>query len=289
MMINKEKLREIRHLAARLRRDIILMVGVGQTGHIGGSCSAADIVAVLYGWKMKHDPKNPRWEGRDRFLMSKGHSGIVQYAALAETGYFPTSELLTLKKLGSMLQGHPEFHRTPGVEATTGSLGQGLSISNGMALALRLDKRPSRVFCILGDGELAEGQVWEAAMFAPAKKIDNLVAIVDNNGIQATGAVQDRMDSYPLPEKWRAFRWHVIEIDGNDAQAIVAALDEAETIKGRPTAIIAHTVKGKGISFAENKVAFHNGAMTQEQYEQALQEVDAAIAKYAPALATEAN
>jgi transketolase len=191
--------------------------------------------------------------------------------------------------MGSMLQGHPEFHKTPGIEATTGSLGQGLSISNGMALALRLDKKPNRVFCILGDGELAEGQVWEAAMFAPAKKIDNLVAIVDNNGIQAMGAVKDRMDSDPLPEKWRAFRWHVIEIDGNDAPAIIAALDEAETIKGRPTAIIAHTVKGKGISFAENNVAFHNGAMTQAQYDLALKEVDAAMAKFAPALAKEAN
>ena len=288
-MINQEQLREICHLAARLRRDVIQMVGVGQTGHVGGSCSAADIVAVLYGWKMKHDPKNPKWEERDRFVMSKGHSVIVQYAALAETGYFPKSELRTLKKLGSMLQGHPEFHRTPGIEATTGSLGQGLSISNGMALALRLDKKPSRVFCILGDGELAEGQVWESAMFAPAKKIDNLVAFVDNNGIQATGAVQDRLDSYPLAEKWRAFRWHVMEIDGNDAQAIIAALDEAETIKGRPTAIIAHTVKGKGISFAENNVAFHNGTLTQAQYDQALMEVNAAIAKYAPAPAKEAN
>ena len=288
-MINEDKLREIRHLAARLRRDIILMVGVGQTGHIGGSCSAADIVAALYGWKMKHDPKNPKWEGRDRFLMSKGHSVPVQYAALAETGYFPASELLTLKRMGSMLQGHPEFHTTPGVEATTGSLGQGLSIANGMALALRLDKKPNRVFCIMGDGEQAEGQVWEAAMFAPVRKIDNLVAIVDNNGIQAMGAVKDRMDSDPLPDKWRAFRWHVIEIDGNDAPAIVAALDEAETIKGRPTAIIAHTVKGKGISFAEGNVAFHNGAMTQAQYDLALKEVDAAMAKFAPALAKEAN
>ena len=188
-----------------------------------------------------------------------------------------------------MLQGHPEFHKTPGIEATTGSLGQGLSISNGMALALRLDKKPNRVYCILGDGELAEGQVWEAAMFAPAKKIDNLVAIVDNNGIQAMGAVKDRMDSDPLPDKWRAFRWHVIEIDGHDVPAIVAALDEAETIKGRPTAIIAHTVKGKGISFAENNVAFHNGAMTQAQYDQALKEVDAAMAKFPPALTTEAH
>ena len=188
-----------------------------------------------------------------------------------------------------MLQGHPEFHKTPGIEATTGSLGQGLSIANGMALALRLDKKPNRVFCIMGDGEQAEGQVWEAAMLAPARKIDNLVAIVDNNGIQAMGAVKDRMDSDPLTDKWRAFRWHVIEIDGNDAQAIVAALDEAETIKSRPTAIIAHTVKGKGISFAENNVAFHNGAMTQAQYDLALKEVDAAMAKFAPALKTEAN
>lgn len=288
-MINDKKLREIRHLAARLRRDIILMVGVGQTGHIGGSCSSADIVAVLYGWKMKHDPKNPKWEGRDRFVMSKGHAAIVQYAALAETGYFPPSELLLLKKLGAMLQGHPEYHRTPGIEATTGSLGQGLSISGGMALALRLDRKPNRVFCILGDGELAEGQVWEAAMFAPSKKIDNLVAIVDNNGIQAMGAVKDRMDSGPLPDKWRAFGWHVIEIDGHDVNAIVAAFDEAETIKGRPTAIIAKTVKGKGISFAENKVAFHNGTMTQEQYDLALQEVGAEISKYQPEQTTEAH
>jgi transketolase len=287
-MINEEKLREIRHLAARLRRDIILMVGVNTPGHIGGSCSSAEIVAVLYGYKMKHDPKNPKWEGRDRFLMSKGHAAIVQYAALAETGYFPVSELLTLKTLGSRLQGHPDIHKTPGIEANTGSLGQGLSISNGMALALRLDKKPNRVFCILGDGELAEGQVWEAAMFGPNKKIDNLVAIVDKNCLQAMGAVKDRMDSGPLPDKFRAFRWHVIEIDGHDVNAIIAALDEAEAIKGRPTVIIANTVKGKGISFAENNVAFHNGAMTQAQYDLALKEVNAAIAQFEPK-ATEAR
>jgi transketolase len=288
-MINETKLREIRHLAARLRRDVIHMVGVGQTGHIGGSCSAADIVATLYGWKMRLDPKNPGWEARDRFVMSKGHAVIVQYAALAELGYFPVAELMSLKKLGSRLQGHPEFHRTPGIEATTGSLGQGLSIANGMALALRLDQQPSRVFCILGDGELAEGQVWEAAMFAPNKKIDNLVAIVDSNGIQAMGAVKDRLDSGPLPDKWRAFRWHVIEIDGHNVGAIAAALDEAEAIKGRPTAIIARTVKGKGISFAENNVAFHNGTMTQAQYDLALQEVEAAIAQNQPAQTSEAQ
>jgi transketolase len=288
-MIDETKLREIRYLAACLRRHIILMVGVGTPGHIGGSCSSAEIVATLYGWKMKHNPKNPKWDGRDRFLMSKGHAAIVQYAALAETGYFPTAELLTLKKLGSRLQGHPDIHKTPGIEANTGSLGQGLSISNGMALALRLEKKSNRVYCVLGDGELAEGQVWEAAMFAAAKKIDNLVAIVDNNRLQAMGAVADRMDSSPLPEKFSAFRWHVIVVDGHDIKAFAAALDEAETVKGKPTAIIANTIKGRGISFAENNVAFHNGAMTQAQYNQALKEVEAAMAKDQPANKKEAR
>jgi transketolase len=200
-MISKEKVTELRCLAAKMRKDIILMVGVGQAGHIGGSCSSADIVAVLYGYKMRHNPKDPKWEGRDRLLMSKGHAAIIQYAALAELGYFPTKELLTLKKLGSILQGHPDIHKTPGIEANTGSLGQGLSISNGMALAMKLDRKDNRVYCILGDGELAEGQVWEAAMFAGARKIDNLVAIIDQNRLQATGAVSDRMNSNPLPEK----------------------------------------------------------------------------------------
>ena len=279
-MISKERITELRHLAARMRKDIILMVGVGQAGHIGGSCSSADIVAALYGYKMRHDPKNPKWEGRDKLLMSKGHAAIIQYAALAELGYFPTEELVTLKKLGSILQGHPDIHKTPGIEANTGSLGQGLSISNGMALAMRLDKKDNRVYCILGDGELAEGQVWEAAMFAGARKIDNLVAIIDQNRLQATGAVADRMNSNPLPEKWRAFGWHIMEIDGHNMEEIIAALDCAETIKGQPTAIIAHTTKGKGFSFAENQAAFHNGAMTQAQYELGLKEADAVLAEF---------
>ena len=283
-MIDQKKLREVRNLAARMRRDIILMVGVGQPGHIGGSCSSAELVAVLYGWKMKLDPNNPKWEGRDRFLMSKGHAAIIQYAAMAELGYFPTSKLPTLKKFGSMLQGHPDIHKTPGIEANTGSLGQGLSICCGMALAAKLDKRDARVYCVLGDGELGEGQVWEAAMFAASKKIDNLVAIVDQNGLQAMGAVCDRMNSNPLPDKWSGFGWHIINIDGHNIEAIAAALDEAETVKGRPTVIIAHTVKGKGISFAENNVAFHNGAMTQAQYDLALRETEAALAQ-----TTEAN
>jgi len=279
-MFDQQKRRDIRHLAARLRRDIILMVGVGQPGHIGGSCSSAELVAVLYGWKMKHDPKNPKWADRDRFLMSKGHAAIIQYAALAELGYFPTSVLPSLKKFGSMLQGHPDIHKTPGIEANTGSLGQGLSISNGMALAARLDNRPSRVFCILGDGEIAEGQIWEAAMFASSAKTDNIVALVDQNGLQAMGAVCDRMNSNPLPEKWAGFGWHVIQVDGHNVDQIGAALDEAETVKGKPTVIIARTIKGQGFSFSANNVAFHNGAMTQEQYDLGLKEANAALAEF---------
>lgn len=279
-MINKDKLTELRHLAAKMRKDIILMVGVGQPGHIGGSCSAADLVAVLYSYKMKHDPQNPKWEGRDKLLMSKGHAAIIQYAALAELGYFSTKVLPTLKKLGSMLQGHPDIHKTPGIEANTGSLGQGLSISNGMALAMKLDKKPNKVYCILGDGELAEGQVWEAAMYAGFRKIDNLVAIIDQNSLQAMGRVAERMNSNPLPEKWRAFGWHVLEIDGHNMEEIVAALDAADMIQGKPTAIIAHTIKGKGFSFAENQVGFHNGAMTQAQYDLGLKEANAALAEF---------
>jgi transketolase len=279
-MVDQAKLKELKHLAAKMRRDIILMVGVGQPGHIGGSCSSADIVAVLYGYKMKLDPKNPKWEGRDKFLMSKGHAAIIQYAAMAELGYFSTKELPTLKKLGSMLQCHPDIHRTPGIEANTGSLGQGLSISSGMALAMKLDKKPNRVYCIMGDGELAEGQCWEAAMFAGFRKIDNVVAIIDQNSLGAMGCVAERMSSNPLPDKWLAFGWHVIEIDGHNMQQIIHALATAETIKGKPTAIIAHTVKGKGFSFAENNPAFHNGAMTQAQYDLGLKEADAVLAEF---------
>jgi transketolase len=279
-MVDQGKLTELRKLAAKMRRDIILMVGVGQPGHIGGSCSSADVVAVLYGHKMKLDPKNPKWEGRDKFLMSKGHAAIIQYAAMAELGYFPAKELPTLKKFGSMLQGHPDIHKTPGIEANTGSLGQGLSISCGMALAMKLDKKPNRVYCIMGDGELAEGQCWEAAMFAGFRKIDNLVAIIDQNCLGAMGCIAERMSTSPLAEKWSAFGWNVIEIDGHNMEEIIKALDTAETIKGKPTAIIAHTVKGKGFSFAENNPGFHNGAMSQAQYELGLKEADAVLATF---------
>lgn len=278
-MINQETVKKIEKLAAQIRKDVVLMIGgEGHVGHLGGSCSSADIVAALYAYKMKLDPKNPKWEGRDKFLYSKGHACIAQYAAMAELGYFPKEKLLTLKSLGSMLQGHPDVNKTPGVEANTGSLGQGLSIANGIALAMRLDKKDNKVYCIMGDGEMAEGQIWEAAMAASNFKIDNVVGIVDQNRLQATGSIEERFNTNPLPEKWESFGWHVIQIDGHNVEEIIKAFDEADTVKGKPTVIIAHTVKGKGISFAENVVGFHNGALTKEQYQTALNELDAAIA-----------
>ena len=218
---------------------------------------------------MRHNPANPSWPDRDRFLLSKGHAALVQYAALAECGYFPKDELRRVKQCGSMLQGHPDLKSTPGIEANTGSLGQGLSIACGIAAGLRIDARASRVYCIVGDGEMAEGQIWEAAMAASAFKLDNLVAILDRNGLQAMGKIVQRFDTNPLPEKWRAFGWHVLEIDGHDMRSILSALDEVDGVKGKPKMIIARTVKGSGIPFAENKVEFHNGQLDKEQYESA--------------------
>ncbi len=277
-MANSQTIKKIQKLAARIRRDVVLMIGgEGHVGHLGGSCSSADIVAALYGHKMNIDPKNPKWENRDRCSDSKGHAAIAQYSAMAEMGYFPTEELTTVKSLGARLQGHPDRLKTPGIEAGTGSLGQGLSIANGMALAMRLDQKDRKVYCIMGDGEMAEGQIWEAAMSAANFKLDNIVGIVDQNRLQATGPIVDRFNTNPLPEKWESFGWHVIEIDGHNAEEILNALDKADAVKGKPTVIIAHTVKGKGISFAENVVKFHNGSLTKEQYETALNELDAQI------------
>ena len=270
--------KKIMLLAAKIRRDIVMMVGGnGQTGHIGGSCSSADLVAALYGAKMRHRPADPLWDGRDRFIFSKGHAAIAQYAALAECGYIPMEELKTCKELGSRLQGHPDRLKTPGIEAGTGSLGQGLSIANGLALAMRLDGKQNTVYCLMGDGELAEGQIWEAAMAASYYKLGNVVGIVDRNRLQAMGAVSDRFDTDPLPEKWESFGWHVIQIDGHCVKAILEALDKADEFEDKPVVIIAETVKGKGISFAENVVSFHNGALSMEQYETALAELDAQI------------
>ena len=264
MKYRKELLEELTLKAQQLRKDVVLSIGVGVAGHVGGSCSAADIVAALYFYKMKYDPKNPQMPDRDRFLLSKGHVAILQYSALAEAGFFPVEDLKTTKEIGSYLQGHPDVRKTPGIEAGTGSLGQGLSIGLGMALGLKSDGINSRVYVLCGDGELGEGQIWEAAMAASAYKADNLVAIVDQNGLQAMGKVTERLNTNPLPEKWKSFGWNVIEINGHNMEEIMTALDEAETVKGQPTVIIAHTIKGKGISFAENVVGFHNGVLTEE-------------------------
>jgi transketolase len=261
---------ELARIARLIRSHIVRMVGIDQKGHLGGSCSAADIVTTLYFYKMRFDPARPDWPDRDRFLLSKGHSALAQYACLAEWGFFPKRELLRVKQLGAMLQGHPEVDRTPGIEANTGSLGQGISMACGMAAGLRLDGRPSRVYCILGDGETCEGQVWEASHAASFYKLDNLCVFLDNNGLMTNGKLTDRYNTGPYPEKWRAFGWHVLEIDGHDLPAILDALDTAENVKGRPTMVVAHTVKGKGVAFAEGRPEFHNGIMNRAQYEQAL-------------------
>ncbi|WP_291637312.1 transketolase [Clostridium sp.] len=274
-MTSKETIKNIEEKGLQLIEDIVDIIGVGKVGHLGGSCSCAHVVAALYFYKMNLDPENPKYEDRDRFLLSKGHAALVQYAALAEAGFFPKEELKKVKCLGAMLQGHPDITKTPGVEANTGSLGQGLSIANGMALGLRLDGKKSRVYVVIGDGEMAEGQIWEAAMAASNFKIDNLVAIVDRNRIQATGAVVDRFNTNPIVPKWEAFGWNVIVIDGHDVTQIIEALDSAEKVKGKPTVIIAETIKGKCISFAENKAAFHNGSMTTEQYATAKGDIQA--------------
>jgi transketolase len=257
----------------RLRRDIVTMIGKAGSGHPGGSLSAVEIVVTLY-WKiLHHKPADPAWNGRDRFILSKGHAAPVLYAALAECGYFPKSELDTLRKIDSHLQGHADRTSTPGVEMSSGSLGQGLSFAVGTSLAGRLDNQPWRVYALLSDGECDEGQIWEAAMSAAMFKADNLTAIVDNNGIQLSGFNRDIMNLDPLNKKWDAFGWHVIEIDGHDLKQVYDALTKAPEIKGRPTVIIAHTIKGKGVSFMENNVDFHGKAPNAEQLEKALKEL----------------
>ena len=273
MAYSKELLQQLEGKAKTLRKDVVLSVGVGNFGHVGGSFSAADVVAALYFHKMNHDPKNPKKADRDRFLLSKGHVAILQYAALAESGYFSVDELKNTKAIGSMLQGHPDVLRTPGIEAGTGSLGQGLSIGLGMALGLKLDGITSKVYVLCGDGELAEGQNWEAIMAASAFKADNLIAVVDRNRLQAQGPIAERFDMGGLPEKWKAFGWEVLEIDGHNMEEILTALDQADGVKGRPTVIIANTIKGKGASFAENVTAYHNAVLTEDLYNQALAEL----------------
>lgn len=273
MEYSDELISRLKEQAKKLRRDVVVSMGIGVAGHIGGSNSSADLVAALYFYKMRYDSKNPKRKDRDRFLLSKGHVAILQYAALAEAGFFPVEDLVHTKEVGSYLQGHPDVRKTPGIEAGTGSLGQGLSIGLGMALGLRADRIDRNVYVLIGDGELAEGQIWEAAMAAGFYKTDNLIAIVDKNNLQANGVVKERMDSNPLPEKWKSFGWNVLEIDGHNMVEILTALDEADHEKDRPTVIIANTIKGKDISFAENVIGYHNGMLTAETYRQALEEL----------------
>ena len=268
-----DEIQRIQQIAWDLRADVVKMIGVGKAGHLGGSCSLAEIVAALYFGKMHFDPRNISDPNRDRFLVSKGHSVPAQYAALVELGVIPREEMGKLKTLGGKLQGHPDM-MTPGMEAVTGSLGQGLSIATGMALALRLKKSPARVYVVLGDGELAEGQLWEAAMAAARYRLGSLTAILDRNRIQATGPTKEIFDIPSLEDKWRAFGWNVLNVDGHDVGAILDVLDRAIAIANVPTVIIADTIKGKGVSFAENTAAFHNGIMTQEQYDKALSEIE---------------
>jgi transketolase len=256
-----------------LRRHIIKMTFAAQSGHPGGSLSYTDIITALFFKVLRHRPSDPLWEDRDKFVLSKGHAAPVYYAALAEAGYFPVEDLLSLRKLGSHLQGHPCRMKTPGVEISTGSLGQGLSVANGMALASKLDRRLSRIFCLLGDGELQEGQNWEAAMLASHYKLDNITAFVDRNKMQIDGPTEQVMSLEPLGDKWRAFGWNVIEINGHDMRQVLDACEKATQVTGKPTMIIAHTIKGRGVSFMEGAVAFHGKAPNADEYRIALKEL----------------
>jgi len=270
-----KSIEELQAIARKIRREIVQMTGAAKSGHPGGSLSAVEILVELYFNRMHIDPKNPSLADRDRFILSKGHAAPVLYAVMAEAGYgeTPVDKLGTLRKLGSVYQGHPDMRYIHALEASTGSLGEGLSLGLGMALAARMDGRKSRTYVMLGDGESQEGQVWEAAMAAAFHKVDNLVNIVDYNGIQLDGFVKDIMDIAPLADKWRAFGWHTIEIDGHDPRAIQAAFTEAEATKGKPTCLVAHTIKGKGVSFMENNPKFHGTAPSADEVKLALQEL----------------
>ncbi len=260
--------------AHKMRENIIKMLGAAKSGHLGGSLSAVDIIAALYLHVMRIDPKNPKWENRDRFVLSKGHAAPALYAALVEAGFFPEDKLSKLRKIDEDLSGHPDMRKTPGVDMTTGSLGQGLSIANGMALAARLKGLDSRIYVMLGDGEIQEGQVWEAAMTSATRHLDNVCAILDYNGLQIDGSIGEvKAGLEPVVDKWRAFNWNVIEIDGHNYEAIVEAFNDAAKVKGMPTIIIARTVKGKGISFMERKVEYHGVAPTEEECDRALKEL----------------
>jgi transketolase len=272
-----ESLTELKRLANRMRIEIVKMIGAAGSGHPGGSLSEVELLTALYFRVMKHDPKNPKWDGRDRFILSKGHGCPALYVALAEAGYLDRALLPTLRKLGSPLQGHPDKRMLPVLEASTGSLGQGLSIGIGMALSARLDKRDWHTFVMTGDGELQEGQNWEAAMFAGFHKLANLTLIVDNNRQQLDGWTNQILSLEPLADKFRSFGWHAVEIDGHDLEQVIATLARARTgSDGKPTAVVAHTVKGKGVSFMENNVEWHGVAPKPEQVAAAVKELEEA-------------
>ncbi len=265
---------EMKTMAKKLRRHIITMTGKAGSGHPGGSLSSVEIVTALYFGLLQHKPSDPKWVDRDRFILSKGHAAPLLYAALAECGYLPIEELITLRQLDSRLQGHTDRTVTPGVEMSAGALGQGLSFAIGVALAGRLNSQKYMVYVLLGDGECDEGQVWEGAMAAAHFKVDNLVAIVDNNGLQIDGWNRDVMNLDPFNKKWQAFGWHIIEVDGHDLAQLIDAFNQAKLVKGQPTVIIAHTIKGKGVSFMENNAAFHGKAPTAAEVEIALKELE---------------
>ncbi|MGD9047000.1 MAG: transketolase [Anaerolineae bacterium] len=270
-MVDDLKLADLEATARELRYHIVRMMGADKPHHFGGSLSIVELVTALYFYKMRYQPADPRWEGRDRFVMSKGHTVPAQYAALAKLGVLPLEDLPSLKQLGSVLQGHPNACMTPGLEACTGSLGQGLSFANGVAMAARIRRLDIRVYCLLGDGELQEGQVWEAAMGSVTHRLDSLCAMVDRNGLKSQGVVDEAKLLEPLAQKWKAFGWQTITVDGHDLRQICDALDLAETIKGKPTVIIAKTVKGKGVQFMEGQFQFHNAPITKAQWEEAMQ------------------
>ena len=265
--------------ATKARMGVLEGVYNAKAGHPGGSLSICDVLSYLYNVEMHVDPKNPKDPGRDRLVLSKGHAAPALYATLALKGYFPVEDLKTLRKSDSYLQGHPNMDKVPGIDMSTGSLGQGISVAVGMALGGKLDKADYRVYAILGDGEIEEGHVWEAAMLAGNKGLDNLVAIVDNNNLQIDGTMEEVNSPYPIPDKFRAFNWNTVEIDGHDFDQIEDAFAKAKQCKGKPTAIIMKTIKGKGVSFMENAVGWHGSAPNTEQYEQAMEELKAALAK----------
>lgn len=275
MKVTEEDILNLKRISNNVRKSIVEEVYSAQSGHPGGALSCADILTVLYFNQMNIDPEKKDDLNRDRLVLSKGHASAALYAVLAERGYFSKDELKGFRKLGSMLQGHPDMKHIPGVDMTAGSLGQGLSVANGMAISSKLDERGFRVYCIVGDGEIEEGQIWEAAMTSAHYKLDNLCLVVDNNNLQIDGKVSDVMSVYPLKEKFEAFGFEVLEVDGNDIDELITVFDKAKTVKGKPTAIIAKTIKGKGVSFMEDKADWHGKAPNDEEYKTAIEDLSA--------------